>query len=755
MIRIIIICLLVTLTPLYGNRYVPNQLIINFTLPQQNPLSARQTILSQYPISHLTPIRTIIKTADLTTASTRGTTQSTLFLATLSQTEDIPNLCRTLEADPNIRFVQPNYIYTIAYTPNDPDYKLHHWNIGIESFWDNSQGSTDIITAVIDTGIDIDHPDLSQNIWKNEKEIWNNIDDDNNGYIDDVYGWNFIIDSNNPRDDLGHGTHVAGIISAVGNNSIGISGVNPKGKLLALKAGDSNGELTSATITEAIAYAVQQNANILNLSFGTSTKSAPDTVIEKSVETALENPDIIIIAAAGNFGVDIDSDQTIPAIFNNVIAVSSVKIGNGVILFDSDYSNFGNSIDLAAPGTNILSTYYTESLGHTYKYDDGTSMAAPFVSGIAGLLKAVSPSANRTTISEALFSGATDLGDPGKDPYYGYGLVNANNALLALDKEPPQITAETVTSINVGRAFTLQATITDDIITDNLPEARCLLRYNNAYNSTDFSEWKEIPMTRIENNTFQANLDSIPTLSDIQYYFEATDLITTHNIRFPEEITTVLTAQTADLEAPTFTNTYQDNDFLSEKDTLQINIQDNFSLNDNSIVVELTSNDNTQQLDISSPALSFSNNTLSIDLTALTLKDSLVMDITIADNNQNIATTNLSFQLSQDTSFRVFGPEGEGSSILNLPNPFSAQKESTKICFQSTKSIELTMTLYSLRLKPVKQFSGTYFAGYHEIEWDGRDNNGNHVPRGVYMLMLDANHNGDHIFKQHKIAVIN
>ena len=180
MIRIIIICLLVTLTPLYGNRYVPNQLIINFTLPQQNPLSARQTILSQYPISHLTPIRTIIKTADLTTASTRGTTQSTLFLATLSQTEDIPNLCRTLEADPNIRFVQPNYIYTIAYTPNDPDYKLHHWNIGIESFWDNSQGSTDIITAVIDTGIDIDHPDLSQNIWKNEKESWNNIDDDNN-----------------------------------------------------------------------------------------------------------------------------------------------------------------------------------------------------------------------------------------------------------------------------------------------------------------------------------------------------------------------------------------------------------------------------------------------------------------------------------------------------------------------------------------------------------------------------------------------
>lgn len=258
--------------------------------------------------------------------------------------------------------------------------------INVRSFWrDHSIGDSKVKIAIIDSGIDYRHEDLSANIALNNQEIaGNEIDDDKNGYVDDVYGWNSFDKTNDPMADfdLVHGTHVAGVIGAVANNEIGMAGLNWKTAIIPIKLFGPKGEATIEGAIRSFDYAVARGAKIINASWGGVKESA----LLQEVVKKCQDKGILIVAAAGNEGKDNDLAPTYPANypFDNIISVASINLHNQL----SGFSNWGaNTVHVAAPGESILST----TNGNRYGYKDGTSMAVPHITGIAALLWALHP----------------------------------------------------------------------------------------------------------------------------------------------------------------------------------------------------------------------------------------------------------------------------------------------------------------------------------------------------------------------------
>jgi subtilisin family serine protease len=260
--------------------------------------------------------------------------------------------------------------------------------------WRISQGSRDIVVAVIDTGADANHPDLTNNLWVNKGETGrdskgrdkasNGVDDDANGMIDDVHGWNFVADNHNLKDEHGHGTHIAGIIGAEGGNGIGISGVSPKVSLMILKYYDAHGsEMNNLSNTvKAIDYAVKMNANIINYSGGGIAPSADE---KAAIERAMKKG-ILFVAAAGNERSNSDVRKYYPADYGlpNILSVTAIDRFKNVLAS----SNYGEkSVDIAAPGNDIISTLP----GGQYGYMTGTSQATAFATGVAALVMANNP----------------------------------------------------------------------------------------------------------------------------------------------------------------------------------------------------------------------------------------------------------------------------------------------------------------------------------------------------------------------------
>jgi subtilisin family serine protease len=299
--------------------------------------------------------------------------------------------------DPRVLRVEPNYKVRALGVPNDP-YFSTLWamrntgqsggtanaDIDAVSAWDITTGSDDVVVAVIDTGIDHRHPDISANIWTNSGEIpGNGIDDDHNGYIDDVHGYNFVGNDGNSLDLHGHGTHCAGTIGGAGNNGVGVTGVNWRGKIMACRFLDENGSGSVADAIDAINYAVENGAKILSNSWG----GGPYTAALAAAITNAKNNGVLFVAAAGNDSVDCDSSPHYPSGYDisNVIAVAATDNTDSLAYF----SNYGhNTVHLGAPGVNIRSTV----LNNGYAYYSGTSMATPHVSGVAALLLAYNPS---------------------------------------------------------------------------------------------------------------------------------------------------------------------------------------------------------------------------------------------------------------------------------------------------------------------------------------------------------------------------
>src|SRR3989338_8203518 len=325
---------------------------------------------------------------------------------------------------------------------NDTHFSLQ-WGldaINAEEAWAFNRGEG-IVAAIIDTGLDFLHPDIQSNIWLNQGEIaGNGIDDDGNGYIDDTRGWDFYFGDNNPTDDHGHGTHVAGIVAAAQNNSLGISGVAPGVKIMPLKvlnsAGGGTVSVIFSAINSAIRYAADQGARIINMSLGIPTYYYNVTTLaafQSAIQYAKDLGVVTVAAAGNNYGV-ID---IYPALFDEVITVGALyKSFSGQFLKDS-YSSTGSDLDFMAPGTSVLSLRAKNTnLSYAYPYPNGdyiyfsgTSMAAPHVVGVMSLLLAQDPFMSFDDIYRRLKFSSQDLGTPGYDTSNGHGRVDAFEAL--------------------------------------------------------------------------------------------------------------------------------------------------------------------------------------------------------------------------------------------------------------------------------------------------------------------------------------
>ena len=304
-------------------------------------------------------------------------------------------------------------------------------DIDMENAWDIEQGDTNIIVGIIDSGTKLDHPEFTGRIWINYSEIPNNgIDDDNNGYIDDVKGWDFANSDNNPTDDHGHGTNVAGIIGANGNNSIGYAGVDWNCKLMTLKGLDNNSGYYSWW-ADAIYYGVDNGANVINMSLGGTSTS---TTLQNAVNYALNNNVVVVVCMMNT------NSNTVyyPAGFTGVIAVGSTNSNdtrsNPFFWSSTSGSNYGSHISVVAPGNCIYGLNYQSNTQYG-SYWGGTSQAAPHVSGLASLLLAQNPSRTPAQIKSIIETTAEDQvgtiseDTPGWDQYYGHGRINAFNAL--------------------------------------------------------------------------------------------------------------------------------------------------------------------------------------------------------------------------------------------------------------------------------------------------------------------------------------
>ncbi|MCX5671203.1 MAG: S8 family serine peptidase, partial [Planctomycetota bacterium] len=320
-----------------------------------------------------------------------------------------------LGGNPNVEFFEPNRLLVVERTPDDPAYwrqwSLHQ--IGAEAAWDIATGNDSVVVAVVDTGIDYSHPDVEDNIWANPGEIpGNDLDDDMNGFVDDVCGWDFVYGDSAPTDLDGHGTHVAGIVGAKGDNGIGIAGVNWSCSLMALKAMNDQGWMGEADEIRAINYATLMrsdygiNVRVINASFGWYDNSAGSagSAAERDAIQEAGAAGILFVASAGNDGLDTDDHpHHYPSgyLLDNIISVAS----SDDMDFLSTSSNYGHtSVDLAAPGEDIYSTVP----GGGYEEKSGTSMAAPHVAGVAALLWTIAPTASYQEIRQAIFDG----GDP-------------------------------------------------------------------------------------------------------------------------------------------------------------------------------------------------------------------------------------------------------------------------------------------------------------------------------------------------------
>lgn len=323
--------------------------------------------------------------------------------------------------------------------PYDDQWALKR--IGFKSIKDwPSEPQMETIVAVIDTGVDFTHPDLAGALWVNDGEIiGNGLDDDQNGFIDDRWGWNFVDDNNDIRDNNGHGTLVAGIIGARAGNKHGIAGVNPWVKIMPVKATDFDNTGTSIGVTEAIMYAVDNGADVINISIGGHHMSQAERV---AVEYALEH-DVLVVVASGNDGVSTDNFS--PAGIPELITVASTDLNDKRV----NFSNWGKAIDLAAPGVDILSlrarytdflvyekkdytpqTAYVGDLAEYYR-TAGSSFSAPFVTGVASLIRGMQPKLSTEQVTRMLQYSARDIEEAGKDQYTGYGLLDAKAALNA------------------------------------------------------------------------------------------------------------------------------------------------------------------------------------------------------------------------------------------------------------------------------------------------------------------------------------
>ena len=351
-----------------------------------------------------------------------------VYIVKIEESLSPVSFCNKLLKYPEIEYAEAILKEELFHTPNDPSAQIGTGNQGYldvikaYSAWDITKGSEDIVIAIIDTGADLGHVDLVNKFYQNlgEAPVANGIDEDGNGYIDDIWGYDFADDDNNAQaDGSQHGTHVSGIAGANTNNGIGIAGVGYQTKISALKGFSTVGNLSTG-VWEAVIYAADNGYDILNLSWGGHGYSSQ--FYQDIIDYCVLEKDAVVIAAAGNTNADLDF---YPASYDHVLSVAATT------LTDTKWSNstYSDFVDISAPGQSIYSTQN----GDTYNTDSGTSHAAPQVAGVAALVKSVFPNYNALQIMEQVRVTADNIyGVTGNEEFtfkLGKGRLNAYRAV--------------------------------------------------------------------------------------------------------------------------------------------------------------------------------------------------------------------------------------------------------------------------------------------------------------------------------------
>lgn len=365
-----------------------------------------------------------------------------IFVVNLPPQADLDELIRNLTESSNIEYAQLNHTLKVDHFNSTPDDSLFAQQYSLSLLrasqaWEITTGASEVLIAVIDTGVQQDHPDLINALWINRAEDlnldgradssdYNGIDDDNNGFIDDVAGWDFTDApnfpdggdyrgrDNDPRDENGHGTSVSGLIAATAGNSIGIAGLAYGCRVMNLRAGTSQGLLEEDDVASAILYAVAMGAKVINMSFGDVLASP----MLRDVIAFAHSRNVVLVASAGN---DASNQPHYPSGYSESIAVGASDNFDRLALF----SNYGATIDVVAPGVDL----WTTALNSRYRLFSGTSAAAPLVSALAALMISNDPQLDNETVRSRLQASANDLGDRGFDSFFGAGRIDATAAL--------------------------------------------------------------------------------------------------------------------------------------------------------------------------------------------------------------------------------------------------------------------------------------------------------------------------------------
>jgi subtilisin family serine protease len=369
------------------------------------------------------------------------------------------NAIDAIRQDPSVAYVEPDYELKALAIPNDASFSQLYGmynsgqsggsvdsDIDATDVWDKRTVADNIIIGIIDTGIDYVHPDLAANMWTNPGEIpGNNIDDDNNGFVDDVYGWDFANDDNNPTDGHFHGTHCAGTVAAVGNNGIGVAGVCWSAKLMALKFLTDGGSGSTSDAIDAVNYATAMGVHITSNSWGGGGFSQA-----LNDEIALGG---LFVAAAGNSGSDNDVSPHYPASYtlDNVVSVAATDRNDGM----ASFSCYGRtSVDLGAPGVDI----YSCQPGNSYQLLSGTSMATPHVSGAAALVWAKNPSMTPVQVKELLLENTDPVSSLANRTVSG-GRLNVNKAYDAAGPQWLTVAPTTAGQLQPGESVVFSFTV--------------------------------------------------------------------------------------------------------------------------------------------------------------------------------------------------------------------------------------------------------------------------------------------------------
>jgi LPXTG-site transpeptidase (sortase) family protein len=344
---------------------------------------------------------------------------------------EVAEAIASLSKCPGVLYAEPDYVAVMADTiPNDPGWPNQYGLMAIHApqGWDANTGSPAVTIAIVDTGVDLSHADLAGKI---------------------VPGIDFVNGDNIPQDDNGHGTHVAGIAAAITNNAIGVAGVSWGARIMPVKVLDATGTGSIANVAAGIVWAAQNGAEVINISLGCGLLSCPTPpqALLDAVNYAY-GEGATLVAAAGNLGTNF---VYYPARFPHVIAVAATdQVNNHWTL-----SNYGPEVDVSAPGVQIYSTFR----GNIYRYLDGTSMSTAFVSGLAAILRGLPTYSSPDQIAEKLGNSALDLGAPGRDDLYGFGLIQVDAAIQSFQPTPTPTFTPTFTPTPTSPANTPAAAI--------------------------------------------------------------------------------------------------------------------------------------------------------------------------------------------------------------------------------------------------------------------------------------------------------